>query len=128
MKVESLRIWSVLTAFQLAWWLVSPTVHSAAAASAATKAKHEAETRGYAFEPSHDDIVSKAKREGRLRVMSSLEGDMLKPVAEAFRKKYPFIQLRAEEISGTDTYQRMLLEMKAGTARGWDINFIAGDF
>ena len=128
MKVESLRIWSVLTAFQLAWWLVSPTVHSAAAASAATKAKHEAETRGYAFEPSHDDIVSKAKRESRLRVMSSLEGDMLKPVAEAFRKKYPFIQLRAEEISGTDTYQRMLLEMKAGTARGWDINFIAGDF
>ena len=128
MKVESLRIWSVLTAFQLAWWLVSPTVHSAAAASVATKAKHEAETRGYAFELSHDDIVSKAKREGRLRVMSSLEGDMLKPVAEAFRKKYPFIQLRAEEISGTDTYQRMLLEMKAGTARGWDINFIAGDF
>ena len=128
MKVESLRIWSVLTAFQLAWWLVSPTVHSAAAASAATKAKHEAETRGYAFELSHDDIVSKAKREGRLRVMSSLEGDMLKPVAEAFRKKYPFIQLRAEEISGTDTYQRMLLEMKGGTARGWDINFIAGDF
>ena len=128
MKVESLRIWSVLTAFQLAWWLVSPTVHAAAAASLATKAKHEAETRGYAFELSHDDIVSKAKREGRLRVMSSLEGDILKPVAEAFRKKYPFIALRAEEISGTDTYQRMILEMKAGAARGWDINFIAGDF
>lgn len=128
MKVGSLRIWSALTAFQLAWWLVSPTVHAAAAASLATKAKHEAETRGYAFELSHDDIVNKAKRESRLRVMSSLEGDMLKPVAEAFRKKYPFIALRAEEISGTDTYQRMILEMKAGAARGWDINFIAGDF
>lgn len=128
MKVGSLRIWSALTAFQLAWCLVSPTVHAAAAASLATKAKHEAETRGYAFELSHDDIVSKAKRESRLRVMSSLEGDMLKPVAEAFRKKYPFIALRAEEISGTDTYQRMILEMKAGAARGWDINFIAGDF
>ena len=127
MKGEFLRIWSVLTAFQLAWWLVSPTVH-AAAATAATKAKHEAETRGYAFELSHDDIVSKAKRESRLRIISSLEGDMLKPVAEAFRKKYPFIALRAEEISGTDTYQRMILEMKAGAARGWDINFIAGDF
>ena len=127
MKVGSLRIWSALTAFQLAWWLVSPTVY-AAAASAATNAKHEAETRGYAFELSHDDIVSKAKRESRLRIMSSLEGDMLKPVAEAFRKKYPFIALRAEEISGTDTYQRMILEMKAGAARGWDINFIAGDF
>jgi len=127
MKVECLRIWGVLAVLQLAWSLASPA-HATAAASAATKAKHDAETQGYAFALSHNDIVSKAKREGRLRVMSSLEGDMLKPVAEAFRKKYPFIEVRAEEISGTDTYQRMILEMKAGAARGWDINFIAGDF
>jgi ABC-type Fe3+ transport system substrate-binding protein len=126
MRVEYLRIWAVLATFQLAWW-VSPTAHATAAA-AATKAKHEAETQGYAFEVSHNDIVSKAKREGRLRVITSLEDDKLKPVAEAFRKKYPFIELRAEEIGGTDTYQRMLLEMKAGAARGWDINFLAGDF
>src|SRR5437867_7337311 len=126
MKVKCLRIWAVLAVFQLAWW-VSPTAHATAAA-AATKAKYEAETQGYAFELSHNDIVSKAKREGRLRVITSLEDDKLKPVAEAFRKKYPFIELRAEEIGGTDTYQRMLLEMKAGAARGWDINFIAGDF
>ena len=126
MKVKCLRIWAVFAVFQLAWW-VSPTAHATAAA-AATKAKHEAETQGYAFELSHNDIVSKAKREGRLRVITSLEDDKLKPVAEAFRKKYPFIELRAEEIAGTDTYQRMLLEMKAGAARGWDINFIAGDF
>jgi ABC-type Fe3+ transport system substrate-binding protein len=128
MKVECLRIWGVLAVLQLAWWLVSPTAHATAAASPATTAKYEAETRGYAFELSHNDIVSKAKREGRLRVITSLEDDKLKPVAEAFRKKYPFIELRAEEIGGTDTYQRMLLEMKAGAARGWDINFIAGDF
>jgi ABC-type Fe3+ transport system substrate-binding protein len=128
MKVECLRIWGVLAVLQLAWSLASPTAHATAAASPATKAKHEAETRGYAFELSHNDIVSKAKREGRLRVITSLEDDKLKPVAEAFRKKYPFIELRAEEIGGTDTYQRMLLEMKAGAARGWDINFIAGDF
>jgi ABC-type Fe3+ transport system substrate-binding protein len=127
MKVECLRIWGVLAVLQLAWSLASPA-HATAAASAATKAKYEAETRGYAFELSHNDIVSKAKREGRLRVITSLEDDKLKPVAEAFRKKYPFIELRAEEIGGTDTYQRMLLEMKAGAARGWDINFIAGDF
>lgn len=128
MKMECFRIWGVLAAFQLACWLLYPTAHAKAAASAATKAKNEAETQGYAFELSHNDIVSKAKREGRLRVMSSLESDMLKPVAEAFRKTYPFIELRAEEISGTDTYQRMILEMKGGAARGWDINFIAGDF
>jgi ABC-type Fe3+ transport system substrate-binding protein len=125
MKLECLRIWGVLAVFQLVWW-VSPTAHATAADAA--KAKQAAETQGYAFELSHSDIVSKAKREGRLRVVTSLEDDKLKPVAEAFRKKYPFIELRAEEISGTDTYQRMLLEMKAGAARGWDINFIAGDF
>ncbi|HEY3168673.1 MAG TPA: extracellular solute-binding protein [Candidatus Binatia bacterium] len=128
MKVECRRLWGVLAISQLAWSLASPTAHATAAASAATKAKHEAETQGYAFELRHNDIVSKAKREGRLRVITSLEDDKLKPVAEAFRKKYPFIELRAEEIGGTDTYQRMLLEMKAGAARGWDINFIAGDF
>ena len=127
MKVAWFRIWNRLAVFQLVW-LLSPPVHAALAASPVTQPKHVAEARSYAFEQSHDSIVSQARQEGRLRVMSSLEGDMLKPVAEAFRKKYPFIELRAEEISGTDTYQRMILEMKAGTARGWDVNFIAGDF
>jgi iron(III) transport system substrate-binding protein len=128
MNVELLRRWSVLAAFLLILSMMPSTGHAAAATSAATKAKQEAEASGYAFELSHDDIVSNAKREGRLRIMTSLESEKLKPVAEAFRKKYPFIELRAEEIGGTDTYQRMLLEMKAGTARGWDVNFIVGDF
>ena len=128
MNVELLRRWSVLTEFLMFLWMMPSTGHAAAADSVATKAKHEAEAGGYTFELSHDDIVSKAKREGRLRILTSLESEKLKPVAEAFRKKYPFIELRAEEIGGTDTYQRMLLEMKAGTARGWDVNFIVGDF
>ena len=117
MKVELLRRCSVLAAFVLILSIMPGTGHAAAAASTTAKAKQEAETKGYAFELSHDDIVSKAKREGKLRVMTSLETEKLKPVAEAFRKKYPFIELRAEEIGGTDTYQRMLLEMKAGMAR-----------
>ncbi|MBM4297658.1 MAG: hypothetical protein FJ143_07955, partial [Deltaproteobacteria bacterium] len=39
---------------------------------------------------------------------------------DAFRKKYPFIQVVAEEIGGTDEYQRFILEMKAGRAKKWD--------
>lgn len=39
---------------------------------------------------------------------------------DAFRKKYPFIQVVAEEIGGTDEYQRFILEMKAGRAKRWD--------
>ena len=96
--------------------------------AALQKAKQDAEAKGFIFETSHDEIVAKARKEGKLRVISSLEMENLKPVSDAFRKKYPFIDLRAEEIAGTDTYQRMLLEMKAGTASGWDVNYLTTDF
>jgi ABC-type Fe3+ transport system substrate-binding protein len=102
--------------------------YSAAPSPALLKAKQEAEAKGYIFETSRDDIITKAKKEGKLRVLTSLENEALKPVSEAFKKKYPFIDLRAEEIAGTDTYQRMILEMKAGTASGWDVNYLTTDF
>jgi ABC-type Fe3+ transport system substrate-binding protein len=103
-------------------------LHGAAASPALLKAKQEAEARGYIFETSRDDIIAKAKKEGKLRVLSSLEMENLKPVSELFKKKYPFLDVRAEEIAGTDTYQRMILEMKAGTATGWDVNYLTTDF
>ena len=103
-------------------------VLGAAAGSALQKAKQESEAKGFIFETSRDEIVAKAKKEGRLRVLTSLEIESLKPVSEAFKKKYPFIDLRAEEISGTDTYQRVILEMKAGTASGWDVNYLTTDY
>jgi len=109
--------------------LLMPAALFAAAASAALqKAKQESESKGFIFETSRDEIIAKAKKEGRLRVLTSLENEALKPVSEAFKKKYPFIDLRADEIAGTDTYQRMLLEMKAGTASGWDVNYLTTDF
>ena len=103
-------------------------VLGAAAGSALQKAKQESEAKGFIFEASRDEIIAKAKKEGRLRVLTSLENESLKPVSEAFKKKYPFIDLRAEEISGTDTYQRVILEMKAGTASGWDVNYLTTDY
>jgi ABC-type Fe3+ transport system substrate-binding protein len=103
-------------------------LNAAAAPAALQKAKQDAEAKGFIFETSHDEIVAKARKEGKLRVVTSLEMESLKPVSDAFRKKYPFIDLRAEEIAGTDTYQRMLLEMKAGTASGWDVNYLTTDY
>jgi ABC-type Fe3+ transport system substrate-binding protein len=109
--------------------LVAPApLFAAAASSALEKAKKEAEAKGFIFETSHDEIVAKAKKEARARILTSLEAELNRPVAEAFKKKYPFIELRVEEISGTDTYQRMLLEMKAGTASGWDVNYMTTDY
>lgn len=103
-------------------------VYAAAAPAALQKAKQEAEAKGFIFEISRDEIVAKARKEGKLRVLTSLEMENLKPVSDAFKRKYPFIELRAEEIAGTDTYQRMLLEMKSGAASGYDVNYLTTDF
>ena len=103
-------------------------VNGAAAGPALQKFKQEARAKGFLFETSHDEIVAKARKEGKARILTSLEVELNRPVAEAFKKKYPFIDLRVEEISGTDTYQRMLLEMKSGSASGWDVNYMTTDF
>ena len=113
----SLLVWS---------WLQSVSVFAASASPPLVKAKQEAEAKGYVFFSSHEEIVAQAKKEGKLHVLSSLEHEVLKAAAEAFRKKYPFINVRWEEVGGTETYQRMLQEMKTGVAK-WDVNYIAFD-
>ncbi len=125
MKVQYLRVWIT---FVVASWLPSVALYAAAPTPQLLKAKQDAEAKNYIFETSRDEIIAKAKKEGKLRVISSLEVENLKPVSEAFKKKYPFIDIRAEEIAGTDSYQRMILEMKSGTARGWDVNYMTTDF
>jgi ABC-type Fe3+ transport system substrate-binding protein len=92
----------------------------------AVKAKQESETKGYIFLATREEILAKAKKEGRLRALSGLS-TALKPMAEAFRKKYPFIDTSAEEIEGNDAYQRFLLELKSGRAKGWDSTYIPFD-
>jgi len=103
-------------------------------ASAATvspslaKAKTEAEARGYIFLTNHDEIISEAKKEGKLRVVSGFSPDTLKVLFSAFRKKYPFIDISAHEITGSTEHQRILLELKAGTNKEWDALSMANDF
>lgn len=100
---------------------------AASPTAALLKAKKEAESKGYIFESSREEIVAKAKKEGRLRVVSTLESNSLKAVRDAFRKKYSFIDLRVEELGSVDENQRFLLEIKAGT-KGWDVNRVYTDF
>ena len=99
----------------------------AAATPAVSKAKKEAEAKGYIFAASQEEILANAKKEGKLRVMGSLDAKTLRVLAEAFRKKYPFIDAQAQEIAGTDNYIRMIQEMKAGMAKSWDVNYVAFD-
>jgi ABC-type Fe3+ transport system substrate-binding protein len=104
---------------------------SASAASAnpgMAKGKQDAEAKGYLFETSHDDIVAKAQKEGKLRVLSTMESAVIKQMREGFKKKYPFIDLQVQELGSVEENQRFLLELKAGTARGWDVNRAYTDF
>jgi spermidine/putrescine-binding protein len=56
-----------------------------------------------------------------------LDRNSIKPVREAFSKKYPFLNFQVEEITGTDANQRFLMELKGGMAKGWDASHLSVD-
>jgi iron(III) transport system substrate-binding protein len=80
-----------------------------------------AETKGYAFFTSRDELIAKAKQEGKLRVAAEIEMPTIKATTAAFKKKYPFIDLYVEETTGTEAMQRRFLAIKSGMAREWDV-------
>ncbi len=57
-----------------------------------------------------------------------MESAVIKAMREAFRKKYPFIDVHVQELGSVEENQRFLLELKAGTAKGWDVNRAYTDF
>ena len=79
----------------------------------------------FIFENSRSHIVNKAREEGKLRVLSGL--DSTKHVVEAFSKKYPFIEVEAEHITGTEAAERFVLELKAGVVKDWDVLSVTTD-
>jgi Bacterial extracellular solute-binding protein len=106
--------------------MVAPT-HAVAASPNLLKAKQEAESRGYIFVSSREEIINRAKKEGQLRVFNSLR-EAIKPITNAFNKKYPFIEAHVQEFMGTDDAQRILLQLKAGTFGGLDVTRTPSDF
>ncbi len=109
-------------------WLLSSIVLAASPSPAMLKAKKDAEAKGYIFLASYDEIVTKAKQEGKLRVLAEMEPPNIKASVKAFMKKYPFINLHIEEITGTDAARRNILEIKSGMAKDWDIVHLSTDF
>jgi iron(III) transport system substrate-binding protein len=104
------------------------TAAFAADGAALAKAKKAAEERGYVFLTDRNEIIAKAKKEGRLRVLAEMEPPNIKASTAAFMKKYPFINLYIEEIQGADQIQRNILEVKSGAAKDWDILHVSTDF
>jgi len=109
-------------------WLFSLAALAATPSQTLVKAKKEADAKGYAFITNRDEIVAKAKQEGKLRVLAEMEPPNIKASVKAFMKKYPFINLHIEEITGTDAARRNILEIKSGMAKDWDILHLSTDF
>jgi len=124
MQIDSLKL------------LILPLLLSCSAVGAAfgadsgalAKARKDAEAKGYTFLTDRNEIIAKAKTEGRLRVLAEMEPPNIKASTAAFMKKYPFINLYIEEITATDQYQRNLLELKSGRGKEWDLLSVSIDF
>jgi len=100
-----------------------------AAAPEAAPTKKEPESQGYTSFSSHDEIVARARKEGKLRALSLLGKQTYKPLINAFKQRYPFVSdISLEEIGATEAPQRFLLELKAGSATQWDVLSVAPDF
>src|SRR4030095_8570879 len=126
-KINSVTVRSSIGLFCALPFLWLSLALGAAPAPALLKAKQEAEAKGYIFEGSRDEIIAKAKKEGRMRALSSLEAPTIKALAEGFRSEYPFLNVYVEELTGTDANQRFVLEMKAGRTANWDVAHLATD-
>ena len=127
--METVRAGKMVVRLPMFLFTMLLTTLGIAASPTPPEVKKDGEAAGYISFSTHDEIVGKAKREGELRVSSGLDTPNLKPLINAFRQKYPFFtNVRVDEINGNDAYQRFLLEIKSGQAKGWDITHIPLDF
>ena len=105
---------------------ISRSVRPATANPQLEKATAQAQRLGYSFVSRHE-ILAGAKREGKLRVLNTLDAETTNRLIKAFREKYPFISVEGQEVAGTEGAQRFLLEMQAGQTKYWDIFHLARD-
>ena len=74
----------------MGWGIFVDSVGAASAPSAElAKAKKEADSRGYVFYTSKDEIIAKAKEEGRVRVLSNMDPDNIECAAQSFHEAVP---------------------------------------
>ena len=99
-----------------------------AESAALQKAKKDAESRGFVFISNRDDILAKAKKEGKVKVGSTLDPDSYRPMVDSFKKKYPFIDAQMEELSGAVYGEKFLTELDAGKTTDWDLVHAPEDF
>jgi iron(III) transport system substrate-binding protein len=100
----------------------------AAETTALQNARKDSASKGFIFVATRDEIIAKAKKEGKVKVGSTLEPENYKPMVESFKKKYPFIDAQMEELSGAVYGEKFLMEVAAGKATDWDLVHAPEDF
>ncbi|MBI2986436.1 MAG: extracellular solute-binding protein [Deltaproteobacteria bacterium] len=125
MKVSSFKA-ATLLLLSLSLVLVSRDVFAASAGL--LKAQKEAEAKGFIFETGHDEIVAKAKKGGAIQILSSSEPASYPHLIKSFKNRYPFLEVKMVETSGTDAAQRFLLELKTGRATEFDVVNLSHDY
>ena len=120
--------WIVALAIVFAFVGANGTRIEAASSAALSDAQKKAAAKGYEFITSHDEIVAKAKKEGELRVLTSIDEKVIKFMVPGFSKKYPFIKVTTADLGSVTGAQRYLLELKAGSGREWDVDRVYTEF
>ena len=60
-------------------------------------------------------VIEGAKKEGQVRVYSSMQKETSRPVLDAFRKKYPFItKIDHHRFTGLEESERVIAELRVG--------------
>ena len=101
--------------------LFASPIYAATPNPALVKAKQDAEARGFLFVSDRAEILLRAQKEGRLSVITSMEPETAKASAAAFKKRYPFIDLNIQPRTGSESAQQLVLQIKSGGAKEWDV-------
>jgi len=107
--------------------LLVSQVHGATPNPALVKAKQDAERKGFLFVSDRAEIVWRAQKEGKLGVITSMEPETAKASAVAFKKRYPFIDLNIQPRTGSESAQQLVLQVKSGGAKEWDVVSTSSD-
>ena len=113
----------------LSWDIcLSPARMQSRPVPSVTQAKSEARP-GYIFLSNHDEIVARAKSEGRLKVFSGLDGQrtLKKGLGEQFRKKDPFITSFQAEERGSGGASALSHGDQSGARQEWDATTVSTD-
>lgn len=90
-----------------AWWLGALALTALLSAAAAAWLT-------FADSRSRERMVERAAREGELRIYSTTDVYEVAPLLDAFRRRYPSIDVRYAEIGSVELYRRFQSETQAG--------------